>query len=118
MRVRMVHPKLGPIEVNIRNISTHGMGGITEAPLSIGDRVELCLKNGQSINAEIRWTRPDRKRTAFGLRSDAPLDPASFATKADGQSWDHTVIKPLDENHVFTRYRPVVTSKRPGFRRV
>lgn len=117
IRLRMLHKVLGLIEANIRNISAHGLGGVTDTQLSVGDRLDLCLKDGKSMRAEVRWTRQEGKRTAFGLRSEGVLQPASFAAKGDGKDWDRTVIKPLDENHVFARYRPMKTAKRPGFGR-
>ncbi|WOE74568.1 PilZ domain-containing protein [Alterisphingorhabdus coralli] len=122
MRLRLDHPRFGLIDANIRNVSTHGMGGITDAKLSAGDTVQLCLHDRASVSAEVRWTRQERNRTAFGLRSEEPLDPASFAAKNDSatnaRNWDDTVLKPLDEHHVYTRFRPVIAAKRPGFRRV
>lgn len=117
IRLHMVHPEHGLVEANVRNVSAHGMGGVTDTQLSVGDRLDLCLKDGKSMRAEVRWTRQEGKRTAFGLRSEGVLQPASFAAKGDGKDWDRTVIKPLDENHVFARYRPMKTAKRPGFGR-
>ncbi|MEO1045582.1 MAG: PilZ domain-containing protein [Pseudomonadota bacterium] len=118
IRMHIVHPEIGTIDTTIRNVSAHGMGGITSAAIRPGDIVELHLTDGRHIKAEIRWTRPQKDRIAFGLRCREPLNLEQFSNNCDDKTWERTVIKPLDEGHVFTRYRAVrQPAKRPGFGR-
>lgn len=112
MKVVIFHERFGSADGVIRDISSGGLGGRTNAPLEPGDVVEIDRPGFGRFEAEIRWVRKGQ----FGaqLTSDLRIDTATVQNLAfNGSNWDSEVNKPL-ENHVFTRFRPMKSTYRPS----
>lgn len=69
LRGTISSPELGVREVLFRNFSRHGIGGRSDAPVTVGDRIWVGLQGLAPIAATVRWVRNDR----FGLIADQPV---------------------------------------------
>ena len=92
----------------IRNISEHGLGGKTKAPLQVGETVCLKVEGKGDQLARVCWVNGEN----FGLYVIERIDLREFNFVNDG--WDEKVVKPLGPSHVFDRFIPAVSTKRPG----
>lgn len=94
------------LDVRIRNLSSSGLGGVAEVPLTRDERLIVDIKGIGEIEGRVTWTRG----AGFGMIFDAPVDLAKFEVSKP--------FLPKFEHHsVMTRFRPVSTYKRPGFTR-
>ncbi len=112
MKVTIFHERFGSADGVIRDISSGGLGGRCSAELIAGDVIEIDRAGLGRFEAEIRWVRKGH----FGaqLTSDLRIDTKTVENLAfNGSNWDSEVNRPLD-HHVFTRFRPVQNSYRPG----
>ncbi|MDM7956873.1 PilZ domain-containing protein [Blastomonas sp.] len=112
MKVTIFHERFGSADAVIRDISSGGLGGRCTAMLTQGDVIDIDRPGLGRFEAEVRWVRNGQ----FGaqLTSDLRIDTKAIENLAfNGSSWDSQVNKPL-ENHVFTRFRPMQNTYRPG----
>lgn len=113
MKVTVFHERFGRADAVIRDISTGGLGGRCTSDLFPGDVIEIDRPDLGRFEAEVRWVRNGQ----FGaqLTADLRIDTKVIENLAfNGSNWDRDVIRPL-ENHVFTRFKPMTNSYRPGF---
>lgn len=45
-----------PFLLRLKNLSSKGVCGLTDAPVAHGQMVTLVFNNGEQVGAEIRWT--------------------------------------------------------------
>jgi hypothetical protein len=112
MKVTVFHERFGSADAVIRDISSGGLGGRCNAVLIAGDVIDIDRPGLGRFEAEVRWVRSGQ----FGaqLTSDMRIDTKEIENLAfNGSNWDNQVNKPL-ENHVFTRFRPMKSTYRPG----
>ncbi|WP_373488996.1 hypothetical protein [Blastomonas sp.] len=112
MKVTVFHERFGSSDAVIRNISRGGLGGRCFAELRVGDVIDIAREGFGRFEAEIRWVRNGHFGAA--LTSDMTIDTDAVENLSfDKGDWDGEVNKPL-KNHVFTRFRPVRETYRPG----
>ena len=96
------------VKIRIRNISSGGMGGISEPPLSQGQRGHVLLAGVGLVTGRVAWTRGPN----FGMQFDARIE-------AEHARMTPAAIAPAPSSDfvVADRFRPVHDHKRPGFKR-
>lgn len=106
LKARMLHPRHGEIDILVRDVSERGLGGRCESELAVGESVVIALPDCAPAEGRIAW----RKGQAFGVRLDAPINPATVKSPAPGE-------RPVEAGYqVPTAFRPSIDMKRPGFR--
>ncbi|WP_157704837.1 PilZ domain-containing protein [Sphingobium herbicidovorans] len=71
LKAQMQHPRLGMVDILVRNISEGGMGGKCRHGLEPGEVVRIVLPNLPPADGLIVWRMGD----GFGVRWNTPLDP-------------------------------------------
>ena len=99
LRGTISSPEMGVREVLFRNFSRHGVGGRTDAPLMVGDRIWVGLQGLAPIAATVRWVRNDR----FGLIADQQIPfellrarAAGILPTADDLPGEFRIVPPVD----------------------
>lgn len=106
LKARMRHPRLGEIDILVRDVSEHGLGGRCESELTVGESVVIALPDCAPAVGQIAW----RKGQAFGVKLDTPINPATVKSPAPSG-------RPLEASYQApAAFRPSGDMKRPGFR--
>ena len=105
LKAQMQHPKLGIVDILIRNISEAGLGGRCIHGVEPGEWVKILLPNLPTVDGMIVWRMGD----GFGVRLSAPIDPADVRRgMAD--------VSQASRYHVPYLFRPPIECRRPGLR--
>jgi PilZ domain len=94
----------------VSNISSRGMGGKCAIALEPGERVMAHLPLGVRLGAIVRWC----ERGRFGLMLDREIDPETV--RFSEEAWAETRAAQPVQDFGFEAFRPVSSTKRPGFR--
>jgi hypothetical protein len=107
LKARMRHPRLGEVEILVRDVSEMGLGGRCDHDVAVGDRVVIALPDFTPAEGIIAW----RRGQAFGMRLDAPINPATVKSPPASD-------RPCEPGYqVPTLFRPSIDHRRPGFGR-
>lgn len=106
LKAKMRHPRLGMVDILVRDVSEQGIGGKCTSDIGTGDQVVIYLADCPPAVGTIVW----RNGQAFGVQLDGAIDPAIVKSppQQDAPVVAHEVPKP---------FRPTVSTKRPGFDR-
>jgi hypothetical protein len=105
LRAQMQHPRIGLVDILVRNISERGIGGKCLHPVSPGDLVSIVLPNVPTVDGMIIWCMGD----GFGMRLNRPLDltgvrrPVANTPEVSGYKVPYL-------------FRPPLECRRPGVR--
>ncbi len=102
----MRHPRLGMVEILVRDVSEQGIGGKCASGIEPGDQVVIYLADCPPAAGTIAW----RNGQAFGVRLDGAIDPAVVKSPPSQDT-------PMVKHEVPEPFRPTVDTKRPGFGR-
>lgn len=91
------------VKARIRNISSGGMGGRTDAAVEPWQRVEMNLPGIGTVAGRIAWVRQGQ----FGVEFTDPIDPADVTASPGAARSDHVVPH---------RFQPATDFRRPGLR--
>ncbi|WP_030538273.1 hypothetical protein [Sphingobium sp. DC-2] len=106
LKGQMRHPRLGLIDILIRDVSERGIGGKCTSDIAAGDRVTIHLTGYPPVDGTIAW----RNGQGFGVQLDAPVDPAAVKSPPQPET-------PVTSHEVPRPFRPTVSTRRPGFDR-
>mgnify|MGYP005994658009 CR=1 FL=1 len=106
--------RLGSADAIARNFSDHGLGGKTQMAIKPGDKIVVEHAHLGRLEAEIRWVEDDYFGAAISGEEAVPTQKLDRIAHDRGD-WEAKVIKPFDTNHFYTRYRPMISTYRPGF---
>lgn len=72
IKAHMIHRRHGKIDILIRDVSAHGLGGKCDLDLIAGEAVTICLPAHDPVPGRIAWCA----KRAFGVQLDDGIDPA------------------------------------------
>jgi hypothetical protein len=105
LKAQMQHPRLGIVDILVRNISEGGMGGKCLHAVEPGEWVRIvfpCLPPAEGL---IVWRMGD----GFGVRFNTPVDPS-------GVRGPIASTIPVSGYEVPKPFRPVLECRRPALR--
>lgn len=114
MKIVIHNDRFGSAEAIARNFSEHGLGGKTQVAVRPGDKIIVEHAHLGRLQAEIRWVDGDYFGAAIAGDDVVPTENLEHIAHDRGD-WEAKVIKPFDTGHVYTRYRPMISTYRPGF---
>lgn len=106
LKAQMRHPRLGMIDILVRDVSEQGVGGKCMSDIAAGEKVVIYMADGTPAAGTIAW----RKGQGFGVQLDSSIDPALVKSPPQPDS-------PVSTHEVARPFRPTVSTKRPGFDR-
>lgn len=104
LKAHMTHPRHGEIEILVRDVSKHGIGGKCDYDLLAGEAVTITLPSRSPVTGRIAW----RTGLAFGVRLDSSIDPGGVRTSSELAAPAYQVPE---------HFQPAGDFKRPGFGR-
>ena len=105
LKARMVHPRHGEIDILVRDVSEHGVGGKCAHDVKIGEIVTIHLPASHAAQGRVAWRRGE----GFGVELTGPIEPGAVKPPAD-QAANMSYLVP-------DRFKPSDSIKRPGFGR-
>jgi hypothetical protein len=106
LKAKMLHPRLGMVEILVRDVSEQGIGGKCTSDIGPGDQVVIYLADCPGAVGTIAW----RNGQAFGVRLNDAIDPSVVKSPPQQET-------PVAAHEVPKPFRPTVSTKRPGFDR-
>lgn len=104
LKAQMQHPRLGVVDVLVRNISEGGMGGKCLHAVEPGELVRIVLPNLPPVDGLIVWRMGD----GFGVRLNKLVDPTGVVRPVAGT--------PRGGYEVPSLFRPPLECRRPAVR--
>jgi len=104
LKAHMLHPRHGRIDILVRDVSAHGIGGKCDRDLMAGEAVTICLPAHHPVSGRIAWCA----RRAFGVQLDGGIDPVLVRSASESASQPY---QPPESA------MPAGDFKRPGFGR-
>ncbi|MBC2777488.1 PilZ domain-containing protein [Parasphingopyxis sp. GrpM-11] len=89
----------------VRNLSSKGLGGVTDAHLEPGEAISILLRGVGSVSGHVAWVKGDK----FGMEFDEMIDVDHVSMP------DTDMLVAAEGFHVADRFQPSEDYKRPGF---
>jgi hypothetical protein len=104
LKAHMLHPRFGRVDILVRDVSAHGIGGKCDFDLLTGESVTICLPSRPPITGRVAWSA----KRAFGIQLDQNIDPLVVRSSSESAAQPYQVPDSA---------QPTGDFKRPGFGR-
>lgn len=100
-----LHTDSGRGDARVRNLSSKGLGGVTDLPVKAGQQLIIMLNGIGPVSGHVAWVNGK----TFGMEFDEMIN------LEDLEMPNAPIMHAPDHFSVASRYQPSTDYKRPGF---